>query len=88
MECVDGVCRFVPKSQRQPQAANDENAPPPQQQKQQAAVQLPPVKVGDVPPMPLPLEPLMEGQLAAPTTVRALTAQGEGMVVVLGACVC
>lgn len=78
MECVDGVCRFVPKSQRQAAAssANDENAPP------QAA--LPPVKVGDVPPMPLPLEPIMEGQGEA-TTVQALT-QEKGMVVVLGTC--
>ncbi len=80
MECVDGVCRLVPKSQRQAAAAaeatpNDENAPP--------TPQLPPVKVGDVPPMALPLEPLMDGQGDA-TTVQALT-QEKGMVVVLGA---
>lgn len=81
MECVDGVCRLIPKSQRMAAAAaaaNDENAPP------QAA--LPPVKVGDVPPMPLPLEPLTDGQLPAATTVQALT-QEKGMVVVLGTCV-
>jgi hypothetical protein len=84
MECVDGVCRFVPKSQRQ--AINDENAPP--------VASLPPVKPGDIPPMPLPLEPLVvEGAGRAGvcgaeggTTVQALT-QEKGMVVVLGACV-
>lgn len=75
MECVDGVCRFVPKSQRAAAAPTDENAPP--------VAALPPVKVGDVPPMPLPLEPLMEGEPEA-TTVQALT-QEKGMVVVLGA---
>lgn len=80
MECVDGVCKFVPKTQRggagQKAAENDENAAP----------ALPLVVVGDKPPMPLALEGLEEG--GERTTLQALRAEGgkAGRVVVLGKC--
>lgn len=80
MECVDGVCKFVPKSQRggggqkAGGGENDENAAP----------TLPLVAVGDKPPMPLPLEELEEGGNAM--TLQDLCAGGGkgGRVVVLG----
>jgi hypothetical protein len=78
MECVDGVCKFVPKSQRgggqKAGGENDENAAP----------ALPLVAVGDKPPMPLPLEELEEGGKAR--TLQGLCAEGGkgGRVVVLG----
>lgn len=78
MECVDGVCKFVPKSQRgDGQKAGEEN-------NENAAPGLPLVAVGDKLPMPLPLEQLEEGGKA--TTLQSLCSQGGkgGRVVVLG----
>lgn len=52
MECADGVCKFVPRSQRGVHiGGNEENVEP----------ALPPVSVGDKPPMPLIFETLEEG---------------------------
>jgi len=80
MECVDGVCKFVSKSQRgggqKAGGENDENAAP----------ALPLVAVGDKPPMPLPLEGLEEGGEAM--MLQGLCDGGGkgGRVVVLGKC--
>lgn len=77
MECVDGVCKFVPKSQRggghKGVGENDENVAP----------ALPLVAVGDKLPMPLPLEQLEEGGKA--TTLQSLCSErgDRGRVVVL-----
>lgn len=75
MECADGVCKFVPRSQRGVQiGGNEENVEP----------ALPPVSVGDKPPMPLIFETLEEG--GGSFSLQRLCAAGEdgGRVVVLG----
>ncbi|EWM24778.1 hypothetical protein Naga_100446g4 [Nannochloropsis gaditana] len=74
MECADGVCKFVPRSQRGVQiGGNEENVEP----------ALPLVSVGDKPPMPLIFETLEEGGRSF--SLQRLCAAGEdgGRVVVL-----
>lgn len=75
MECADGICKFVPRSQRGVQiGGNEENVEP----------ALPLVSVGDKPPMPLIFETLEEG--GGSFSLQRLCAAGEdgGRVVVLG----